>query len=345
MDMSWRRQLAKALTAVENRTDGWRDILRQSYASSSDTFVIGITGPPGAGKSSLIDLLASYWATQGHRVGIVAIDPASPFSGGAVLGDRVRMRRAEDDERIFIRSMSARGHGGGLNEAAVDLCSVLAGHGITRILLETVGVGQNEVEVAFVADCTLVVSVPGLGDSVQAAKAGLLEVGDIYVVNKGDLPGADSVSRDLRIMLALVFPGRAGTNTCGADTSMVAAVSGVVRSILSTRFGSPDEAEGAWHPPVCVVSATEATAIGELAGEVDAFEGWLRRGGHLIQRRRARIDRQLRNLLTRLLLDRLLESDASLSERGLSDWISRIEAGSLDPHSAVDDILSQGGMR
>lgn len=345
MDVSWRRQLAKALSAVENRTSGWREILRQSYSSANDTFVIGITGPPGAGKSSLIDILASYWATQGHRVGIVAIDPASPFSGGAVLGDRVRMRRSEEDDRIFIRSMSARGHGGGLNEAAVDLCSVLAGHGTTRILLETVGVGQNEVEVAFVADCTLVVSVPGLGDSVQAAKAGLLEVGDIYVVNKGDLPGADAVARDLRTMLALVFPGRAGNNIRGADKSMVAGVSDVVRDILVSRFGAPDETEGSWHPPVRLVSAAETTAIGELADEVDAFEGWLRRSGHLAQRRKARIDRQLRNLLTRQLLRRLLESDVRLSERGLSDWVSQVEVGTLDPHSAVDNILSQGAKR
>jgi LAO/AO transport system kinase len=342
MDASWRRPLARALSAVENRAEGWRDVVRRSYASPGDALVIGITGPPGAGKSSLIDILASIWAAQGHRVGIIAIDPASPFSGGAVLGDRVRMRRAEDDERIFIRSMSARGHGGGLNEAAVDLCAVLASHGITRILLETVGVGQNEVEVAFVADCTLVVSVPGLGDSVQAAKAGLLEVGDIYVVNKGDLPGADSVARDLRTMLALVFPGRPGENTGAADASMIAGVPGAVRSILAARFGAAGENEGAWHPPVVVVSAAESTAVNDLALEVDAFDGWLRKSGHLARRRHARIDRHLQGLLTRRLLDRLMRSDPMLSEHGLSDWIFRVMNGALDPHSAVDAILVQG---
>jgi LAO/AO transport system kinase len=342
MDSSWRRPLAKSLSTIENRLPGWRRLLSESYADTRGVLTIGVTGPPGAGKSSLIDLIASRWSAQGHRVGIIAIDPASPFSGGAVLGDRVRMRRSEDDDRIFIRSMSARGHAGGLNAAALDLCTILKSHGITRILLETVGVGQNEVEVAFVADCTLVFSVPGLGDSVQAAKAGLLEVGDIYVVNKSDLPGASGVAKDLQTMLAMVLPGSSGVNLGKVDASMIAGVASPVRDLLTKRFGSPEADGGAWHPPVVSVSASANEGISVLCDRVDAFEKWLSESGIGMRRRAARHEQQLRGLVTDRFLETLLRQDGRLAEDGLARWASQVAAGVVDPHTVVDKILGKG---
>lgn len=342
MDSAWRRPLAKSLSTIENRLAGWRQLLSESYAGASKALTIGITGPPGAGKSSLIDLIASLWSAQGHRVGIIAIDPASPFSGGAVLGDRVRMRRAEDDERIFIRSMSARGHSGGLNAAAIDLCTILKSHGITRILLETVGVGQNEVEVAFIADCTLVVSVPGLGDSVQAAKAGLLEVGDIYVVNKSDLPGASGVAKDLQVMLAMVFPGSPGINVGKVDASMIAGVASPVRDMLARRFGNWATTGSAWHPQVMSVSAAVNEGIPALCDRVDAFEKWLDDSGVGVKRREARHEQQLRGLLIDRFLETLLLQGGQLSGDGLARWATQVAIGAVDPHSAVDKILSEG---
>ncbi|MCO5070742.1 MAG: methylmalonyl Co-A mutase-associated GTPase MeaB [Rhizobiaceae bacterium] len=342
MNSVWRRPLAKALSTIENRLPGWRQLLSHGYAGANDAVIIGITGPPGAGKSSLIDLIASEWSKQGHRVGIIAIDPASPFSGGAVLGDRVRMRRAEDDDRIFIRSMSARGHAGGLNAAAIDLCTILKNYGITRILLETVGVGQNEVEVAFVADCTLVVSVPGLGDSVQAAKAGLLEVGDIYVVTKSDLSGASGVARDLQTMLAMVFPGSPGINLGKVDASMIAGVASPIRALLARRFGNGEAAGGAWHPPVLNVSASANEGIPALCHRVDAFKTWLDESGIGLSRRKVRHEHQLRALLIDRFMETLLQPEGPLSGDGMAGWASRVAAGMIDPHSAVDNILGKG---
>ncbi|MBE2276217.1 MAG: methylmalonyl Co-A mutase-associated GTPase MeaB [Rhodobacteraceae bacterium] len=343
MDLSARRQLATALTRVENQSGNWREILRACIRQAGDALVIGVTGPPGAGKSTLVDALAVHWASQGEMVAVLAIDPASPFSGGAVLGDRVRMTRSEGNDRIFIRSMSARGHSGGLNAAALDLCTVMAGHGASRILIETVGVGQNEVEVAFVADCTLVVSVPGLGDSVQAAKAGLLEVGDIYIVNKGDLPGAPAVARDLSNMLALVFPGLPGASHSQADRSMMVSIPGATRKLLSARYGAPDDPGGSWHPPVIAVSALNGQAIGELAGWFSAFESWLRHSPAGDRRRRERVRLQLVTLLKQRLFDRLQSRHGDDPATALSEWIAPVLSGKLDVHAATDQILQDKG--
>lgn len=341
MELPVRRQLASALTRVENRSGNWRDILSDCSRRTGDALVIGVTGPPGAGKSTLVDALASHWAAEGETVAVLAIDPASPFSGGAVLGDRVRMTRSEGNDRIFIRSMSARGHSGGLNAAALDLCTVMAGHGASRILIETVGVGQNEVEVAFVADCTLVVSVPGLGDSVQAAKAGLLEVGDIYVVNKGDLPGSAGVARDLSTMLALVFPGLSGASGAQAGRSMMVSTPGATRKLLSARYGAPEDEGGAWHPPVIAVSALSGQSIGDLAEWFAAFGRWLGQSPAGLRRRRERVRLQLVALLKQRLFDRLRQGDDRTD--ALSGWIDRILSGALDVHSATDQILQDKG--
>jgi LAO/AO transport system kinase len=282
------------------------------------------------------------WAGEGHRVGILAIDPASPFSGGAVLGDRVRMRRCEDLDRVFIRSMSARGYSGGLNEAALDLCSVFAMYGVSRIILETVGVGQNELQVAFVADCTLVVCVPGLGDSVQAAKAGLMEVGDIYVVNKGDLPGASTVARDLVAMLALVFAGKPRRNQGPVGGAMPAAVPGTTRQLLEERYGNALQPGGSWHPPVLTAIASDGNTIGPVVGAVEQCAVWLEESGRGHARRLRNIDMQLRDILRRRLLDRYFGYRDPVADRHYNRWIRDIATGCIDPHSAVERMLSEG---
>jgi LAO/AO transport system kinase len=284
MEPSVRHRLAQSLTAVENRHGNWRDVLAESYGSPHDATIIGVTGPPGSGKSTLIDALAAHWAEQGMTVGVLAIDPSSPFSGGAILGDRLRMRRSEDLGNVFIRSMSARGHGGGLNAAALDLCTVMAAHGCSLVLLEAVGSGQSEVDIGFVADCTVVVAVPGLGDSVQAAKAGLMEIGDLYVVNKSDLPQAGSVQQDLAAMLAISFHGKPGRNDHPAAAPPRPA--GVMPQVLSERYGDPDKGEAYWHPPVLAAACGRTELIAGLARAIDGFTQWLRSSNRLQKRRR-----------------------------------------------------------
>jgi LAO/AO transport system kinase len=340
MDASWRRALAKALSAVENRAPGWRELLSGGIAARHPVLVVGVTGPPGSGKSTLIDAMAAAWAAREHLVGVLAVDPASPFSGGAVLGDRVRMQRCEGLDRVFIRSMSARGHSGGLNEAALDLCAVFSSFGISRILLETVGVGQNEVEVAFVADCTMVVCAPGLGDSVQAAKAGLMEVGDIYVVNKGDLTGAAIVARDLTNMLSLVFPGDPGvTSTEGSSTAMV---DGPARRQLEERYGHPSQAGGSWHPPVLTTVASDENTVEPVVAAVELCSRWLQDSGRGHARRMHNSALQLRRILQQRLLERHFGKDHGKVSARYARWIEAVAAGRIDPHSAADGMIAEG---
>jgi LAO/AO transport system ATPase len=198
-----RRALARALSAVENETAAGRALLHQLHPHLGRAHVLGITGPPGAGKSTLVNALIGEWLARGHRVGVVAVDPSSPFSGGAILGDRIRMAEHQAHERVFIRSLASRGHGGGLSRTAARVVDLLDAAGYDHVIVETVGAGQSEVEVAEVADTRIVVCPPGLGDEVQAIKAGILEIADIFVVNKADLPQSERAERELLAMLAL----------------------------------------------------------------------------------------------------------------------------------------------
>lgn len=197
------RAIARAATLIENRAPEALPLLRELYARSGRARTLGITGPPGAGKSTLTSSLAARFRQLGHRVAVVAVDPTSPFSGGAILGDRIRMQRHHGDAGVFIRSMATRGAMGGLAPAAFELCLLLDAAGFDLVLVETVGVGQDEVDVARIADCTAVVLAPGMGDDVQAIKAGLLEIADVYVLNKADLAGADRLESEIRGMLEL----------------------------------------------------------------------------------------------------------------------------------------------
>jgi len=198
-----RRALARAATSVENRTPEARTLLAELFGNTGRALTLGITGPPGAGKSTLTDQLARHLRAEGHTVGIIAVDPSSPYTGGAILGDRIRMQSHYSDPGVFIRSMATRGNLGGIAEATADLALLLDAAGFDTILIETVGVGQDEVEIASLADVTLVVLVPGMGDDVQAIKAGIMEIADLFVLNKADQPGIEKLEREVQFLLQL----------------------------------------------------------------------------------------------------------------------------------------------
>jgi LAO/AO transport system kinase len=337
MEPSVRHHLAQSLSAVENRSGDWQKVLAESYGKPHELLIIGITGPPGAGKSTLIDALAAHWAAQGLTIGILAIDPSSPFSGGAILGDRLRMRQSEDLNNVFIRSMSARGHGGGLNAAALDLCTVMANHGCSHVILEAVGSGQSEVDIGFVADCTLVIAVPGLGDSVQAAKAGLMEIGDLYVVNKSDLPQARSVTQDLAAMLAVSFHGKPGRNDPRAAKDRPARPAGAMPRVLSERYGDPDGGQAYWHPPVLSAAIERPDLIAEIAQAIESFSLWLKSSDRLNQRRAHAFANHAIDIARERLFDAWASSLESELGQPLKEWAgAQLAKGLKDPYRLAD---------
>jgi len=264
------RALARLISLVENQSPRVRSVIKAVAPGTGAARVIGLTGAPGVGKSTVTGALVGAFRTAGRRVAVLAIDPTSPFTGGALLGDRIRMQDHATDEGVFIRSMASRGHLGGLAAAAPQVIRVLDAAGFEVIIVETVGVGQAEVEVASHADSVAVLLAPGLGDAIQAAKAGILEVADLFVVNKADKPDAQQVVRDIRAMLALA--GRV---------------------------------PGGWRPPVITTVATAGDGIAELVTGLDAHWSWLERSGELARRRRERAREEITALAVASLRGRL----------------------------------------
>jgi LAO/AO transport system kinase len=303
--------LARLLSVVERGGEASGDVARLAYAASLP-YTVGVTGAPGSGKSTLTNELVRVarrgWpatdpamAEPVAKVGVLAIDPSSPFSGGAILGDRVRMQEHATDPSVFIRSMATRGHLGGLTLAVPDAVRVLGAAGFPLVVVETVGVGQMEVDVASAADTTVVVVTPGWGDSMQANKAGLLEVADLFVVNKGDRPGVDGARRDLRQMLDLSAPS-------------------------------------AWRPQVLVTVATSGTGVEELWAAVSAHREHLVSTGALERRRVARLSQELRRVVTARVLEDVRAMAAGAS---FDDAVRAIAAGELDPYRAAEDLLDE----
>jgi LAO/AO transport system kinase len=289
------RALARAATAIENRRPEALALLQELFPRTGHATVIGVTGPPGAGKSTLVDQLARELRREHRTLGIVAVDPTSPFSGGAILGDRIRMQAHHTDPGVFIRSMATRGSLGGLAGATTDIALLLDAAGKDTILVETVGVGQDEVEIARLADVTLVVLVPGMGDDVQAIKAGIMEIADIFVINKSDRPGVDTLERELRAML----------------------------SISAGRDG--------WQPPILRVVATEGKGISEVLAAIQKF----REAGLNSGRRARLWAIRLREMFRERLLDRLSKeeleaaaADVAARRRDpysiIDEWLERI---------------------
>ena len=297
--------MARLISLIENGFPEATSALKGLYPFTGRAFIVGITGPPGSGKSTLTDQLTQEFRRHGRTIGIVAVDPTSPFTGGAILADRIRMQRHTLDGGVFIRSMATRGHLGGLAKATNDVVNVLDAAGKEIIFIETVGVGQDEVEVVKTAHTSIVVTVPGLGDDIQAIKAGILEIADIFVVNKADREGADKTVAELQAMMAL-GPGRSD-----------------------------------WSPPIFKTVAIEEEGIVELAQGILAHQAHLDQAGVRQERQRERSHALFLELLKERVTRRLLERAAANGI--LEQTIERIAHRDLDPYSAVDEFLEKAG--
>jgi LAO/AO transport system kinase len=322
-----RRALARLLTAVENEREGVSQALAALFPHTGKAWVIGVTGAPGTGKSTLVTELAKAYRAQGKTVGILAVDPTSPFSGGALLGDRIRMRDLSGDSGVFIRSMATRGNLGGLARATLDAIRVMDAGGLDIILVETVGAGQSEVDIARAAQTTLVVEAPGMGDDVQAIKAGILEIADILVVNKADRPGVDNTLRGLRAMLELGHP---------ALRSQFQAHHGRLLPAPTSANGHHDAAM--WIPPIIQTVASEGKGVDELVEAIAQHRQHLVEDDVLAQLERQRLEIELYNRLRDALMTRLL---VTVPDDVLSDIVSRIQTRELTPQNAVEQLLNQ----
>ena len=296
------RSIARAISLLENGAPDGLDLIRGVFHQSGRAWVIGVTGAPGVGKSTLVDRLVSVWRKTGRRVAVLAVDPTSPFSSGAILGDRIRMQGHASDPDVFVRSMATRGHLGGLAYATSDAVDVLDAAGMDVIAVETVGVGQGEVDVARTAHVSIVVTVPGAGDDVQALKAGVMEIGDIFVVNKAAREGADRAVAEIEAALAL-----------------------------------RDDGQDEWHPPVLKTEATRGRGVDALSDVLDAFRQQSRESGDA--RRREWADVRLREIIVRRVADRI--QNRPTVRATLDVALDRVARREIDPYSVVDHLLEE----
>jgi len=297
------RAVARLISLVEDESPLLREVTAALAPHTGHALIVGITGAPGVGKSTSTSALVGELRKAGRRVGVLAVDPSSPFSGGALLGDRVRMQDHALDREVYIRSMASRGHLGGLAWSTPQATRVLDAAGCDVVLIETVGVGQSEVEVAGLADTTLVLLSPGMGDGIQAAKAGILEIGDLYVINKADRDGADTLRRDLRSMLALA-----------------------------------ERAEGDWRPPIVKTIASRADGLDEVVAEIERHHEWLQSSGELAVRR----TRRARGEIEAIALTALRRRWGDVHGRSeLDDLAAQVAAGASDPYAAAETLLAE----
>lgn len=326
--------LARAVSVVENHRAGSEALLAVCHPALGHARRIGITGPPGAGKSTLTTLLAQHYLDAGLRVGVVAVDPTSPFTGGALLGDRVRMERVALHPNVFIRSMATRGSLGGLAASTREVCDVLDAAGLDRILVETVGVGQSELDIARLADSSVVVLVPESGDSIQTLKAGVMEIADLFVVNKADRPGADRLRNDIELMLGL----RAGATLKG-----VPAHHGVdlrhVNPKRAAREAAKREDDLTWTPSVLRTVGVTGEGIPELVDALERHFGYLERSGTLQQRRRTRLRERVVDAVEYRVRDRLWR-DAATKE-WLEAQLPGLERGETTPFTVAEALLAR----
>jgi LAO/AO transport system kinase len=291
------RALARAISTVENRAPGWSELLKALFPHSGKARVLGLTGPPGAGKSTLIDQLARFYRKENHTVGIIAVDPTSPYTGGAILGDRIRMQDHFSDPGIYIRSMATRGSLGGLARTTADVTTVLDASGRDIIMIETVGVGQDEVDIVRLADVTIVILVPGMGDDVQTIKAGIMEIADIFVINKSDRDGAEHVEREIRTLQSLAM-----------------------------------RSDG-WTPPIVKTIAGEGTGIEQLASAVTAYETHLKKENLALPKSVENWQERLLEMLRDTLLEK---ARGQIADGRLARYAAEVAEHKRDPYTLVD---------
>ena len=296
------RALARAISTVENRSPGWAELLKAVFPQTGRARILGLTGAPGAGKSTLVDQLAKHYRKQDQTVGIIAVDPTSPYTGGAILGDRIRMQDHFSDPGIYIRSMATRGSLGGLARATADVATVLDASGRDLIMIETVGVGQDEVDIVRLADITIVILVPGMGDDVQSIKAGIMEIADIFVINKSDREGAERVEREIRALQSLA-----------------------VRS-------------DHWTPPIVKTVASEGKGTTELVAAIAEYEKFLQKEDLVL---RHKVD-NWRERLVEMLRDALLEkARVELGDGHMERYAAEIAEHKRDPYSLIEEIVGK----
>jgi LAO/AO transport system kinase len=297
------RALARAISLVERDEPEIDKLLAEIYPSTGKARIIGITGSPGAGKSTLVAAMARHYRAAGKRVGIIAVDPTSPFTGGAILGDRIRMADLYTDRGVFIRSMATRGFLGGLAKATNDVVDILDASGFEVVLVETVGVGQDEVEVVRTVQTNVVILVPGMGDDIQAIKAGIMEIGDIFVVNKADRPGADKTVTEINMMMSLV------------------------------------EEHGEWVPPIVKTVASKSEGIRELDGAIEKHYGYLEASGELVRRNRERVRIRVETHLKEKFMDRLIGE--TIAQADYDALLDDVLNKSNNPHDAAAGVLKR----
>jgi LAO/AO transport system kinase len=298
------RALARVISAVENRTPGWSELLKALFPHTGRARILGLTGAPGAGKSTLVDHLARLYRKENRTVGIIAVDPTSPYTGGAILGDRIRMQEHFSDPGIYIRSMATRGSLGGLARTTADVATVLDASGRDLVMIETVGVGQDEVDIVRLADITVVILVPGMGDDVQTIKAGIMEIADIFVINKSDREGAERVEREVRALQS-----------------------------LATRSDN-------WTPPIVKTVATEGTGIQELAAAIAEYEAYLQEENLVLKRN----IQNWQGRLIEMLRDALLEkARQQIGDGNVARYAAEVAEHKRDPYTLVEEIVSKMG--